>query len=170
MPDPATPAVLDRDLPTAAVSEPRPTGKPELGAVVIVGDHPLPKDGRFTIVVEGRVYGDGASKPKTDGYPAGADLYYRTDPAVRFPPKSNVVTLGVDVRQGHFWGFTLNREYLNVGPAHPAFGGANLAYQHRAKAIEIIGLNDAEKALIQPYIDALPTDVIAPATVPVTLA
>jgi hypothetical protein len=167
-PAPAAPA------PATAVAAPAPTQEPDDGpakALVIVGNHQFERAGkRFVVVTEQRtVEKDGTVTVKTDGYPAGADLYYRTDDSVTFPKDAKVVTLGVDVMQGHFAGFAQNENYVNVGPASPAFAAANLAAQNGAKKIEIIGLTDAEKERLQPYFDTLSKDPVNPSDAAVTL-
>lgn len=93
---------------------------------------------------------------KLDGYATKADLYYRTDPDVQFGGDAPVLTLGVNVEQGLFWGFSPEPRWVHVGPAHPAYAAANLAWQRGAKEIEIVGLSDFEKSKLQPYFDALP--------------
>jgi hypothetical protein len=167
--DPVPPVVAEA---VAVVVEEAP--RPPRKGVVIVGNHRLPDDKRMSIVVEKRtVEGEGEGVKvvlKKIGYPAGADFYYRTDPEVEFPKDSKVITLGEDVRQGAFAGFTLNKEFVNVGPASPVFGAANYLYQQGATEIEIVGLTDAEKERLRPYFDGLPTDPVSPAQVTVTLA
>lgn len=142
-------------------------------ALVVVGNHKIPKDGKtFVVVVEERKpAADGEERVvKLDGYPSNADLYYRTDPAVTFPGNAKeVLTLGVDVFQGGLWGFSKRAPFVHVGPAHPAFAGANLAFQRGATEISIVGLTDSEKEHLKTFFDALPADTFAPAQVTVSL-
>lgn len=144
-------------------------------AVVLVAGNTLPA-ADIRIVVEGRKYATDADGRvtgvdlKKSNYPTGADFYLRYDPEVQFPKDANVLTMGVDVQQFNFSGFTRQRGLLNVGPAHPAYAAANLAYQEGATHIEIVGLTDAEKEKLQPYFDALGGEIQDPApTVSVTL-
>lgn len=138
-------------------------------AVVVIGAvKNLPK-ADIVIVAESRTPdADGVPQLVTSGYPSGADLYYRTEEAVKFPAKAKIVTLGIDALQDGFWGFTPKWGDVCVGPAHPAFAAANLAYQMGATEIEIVGLVDAEKERLKPYFDDLPTNAVAPAQVAVS--
>lgn len=138
-------------------------------AVVVAGGSTLPK-ADLVIVVEARTVEAGEVVVKKDGYPKGADIYLRYEASTKFPAgKAEVFTMGLDLQQLNFGGFTRQEGYVNVGPAHPAFAAANLAYQRGATDIEIVGLSDAEKARLQPYLDALPHDAAAPAQVTVRL-
>lgn len=144
-------------------------------AVIVMAGTDVP-GADIKIVVEARRYSGGGEEPitvevKKSHYPKGADIYFRYDPEVSFPADApEVLTMGVDVRQGGLTGFTRQPGHLNVGPAHPAFAAANLAYQRGATSIEIIGLTDAEKEKLQPYFDGLASHPAEPAQVAVTLA
>lgn len=92
---------------------------------------------------------------KLNGYPTKAALYLRITPEVEFPADAPVITIGQEVTQGGFFGFTPQVGYVNVGP-HPAWAGANLAWQKGATDIEIIGLTDEQKAKVQHFVDDLP--------------
>jgi hypothetical protein len=152
--------------------------------VIVVESRTLPKtqiDGTLALDAGGKPVEPGGYK-KT-GYPTKGDLYYRTEPDVEFPEGSQVLTLGVDVIQGTFWGFCPDMPVVNVGPCHPAYAAANLAFQRGAEEIEIIGLQADEKAKLLPYFNALAeggpppritevglgADVRAPADVKITL-
>lgn len=171
-------AAVEVDLAPAAELEEAPQLH-KTKAVVIVGNHRFPSDRSDTLVIvtEERkitMSDDGEAvkdvQLKTSGYPSGADLYYRTDAAVEFPHNAQVLTLGVDVQQGMLWGFSPDVAWVHVGPASPAYAAANLAWQRGATEIEIIGLDDREKAQLQAFIDRLPTDTVAPSSAKVTLA
>lgn len=172
---PATevPEVLDAELaPSAAVSPPVEGYKK---AVVVAGGSSIP-DADLKVVVESRKYSGGVddvpltSEPKKSHYPAGADLYIRYDTEVQFPKDApEILTVGVDVQQHNFWGFTRQLGSVNVGPAHAAYVGANLAYQRGATHIDIVGLTDGEKERLKPFFDRLPTDPVEPAQVVVSL-
>lgn len=153
---------------------PEPTVRQK--AVVVAGGTNLP-DAPIQIVVEGRKFtvdDDGkitGAETKKSHYPTGAQTYLRYDPEVTFPKDAaEVLTMGVDVFQHNFAGFTRQRGHLNVGPAHPAYAAANLAYQRGATDIEIVGLSDHEKERLQPYFDRLATDPAEPAQVTVTFS
>lgn len=164
-------AAQDAPLPAPPI-DPNPPAKK---AVIVAAGMNIPS-AALTIVVEARKYsGDGTEESpitvdvKKTGYPAGADYYLRYDEDVNFPKDAKVITMGVDVQQLNFSGFTRLPGQLNVGPAHPAYAAANLAYQLGATTIEIVGLTDAEKEKLQPYIDGLPTHAVEPAQVAVSL-
>lgn len=171
---------------TAAAAEPEAPavdeGKHWAKTLIVVGKGPIPAGNkRAVIVVEARSY-DEDLKPTlmTSGYPDGADLYYRTDPEVKFPAKANILTLGQNVKQATFWGFCPQMSHLNVGPASPAYGAANRAWQEGAKEIEITGLSTREKEQLKPWFDKLAEggpapvedapDVRAPADVKIILS
>lgn len=145
-------------------------------AVIVMKGVDLPS-ADLRVVVEARTYSGGTSdedpvkvEVKKSHYPKGADIYFRYDPEVSFPADAaEVVTMGVDVHQGGMAGFTKQPGYLNVGPAHPAYAAANLAYQRGATVIEIVGLTDAEKERLQPYFDGLANHPAEPAQVAVSL-
>ncbi len=141
-------------------------------ALVIVGSHQFDKnDKRMVIVVEQRTVKDGEVTLKTDKYPTGADIYFRTVEDVQFPADAKeVLTLGENVFQLHFWGFCPNAPDICVGPASPAYAAANVAAQRGATEIEIVGLSAAEKERLEPFIAALPTDIVAPSTAKIILA
>lgn len=163
---------------------------------IVVGAAPIPNtNGGAVIVCEGRNFIIGESgevvgkteenpSPITlikEGYAEGGDLYFRTDPDVQFPASAagKIVTLGRDVTQGGFWGFSPQPSTINVGPAFPAYGAANIAWQKGATEISIVGLSDWEKSRLMPFINALPEggpippegapDLRAPALVKITL-
>lgn len=142
-------------------------------ALIVVGNHRFAKDDkRFKIVVEAYGFTEDGVTPvvKPDGYPAGADLYYGTDPTVIFPKDAKeVIILGYDVAQLNFWGFSPDPAYVCVGPASPAYGAANIAAQRGATQIEIIGLSDAEKERLKPFLADLPTNLLAPSSVKIDL-
>lgn len=165
--------------PSAVASEPE--GRKT--AVIVAGGSEVPK-ADIVIVVEhasltfrdepAEAGGDPVRvsdrKLKKQGYPAGAQTYLRYDPEVAFPKDAaEVMTMGVDVQQHNFAGFTKQLGLLNVGPAHPAYAAANLAYQRGATHIRIVGLSAYEKERLQPYFDGLATDPAGPAQVAVTL-
>lgn len=157
--------------------EPAVAVTPEEGAptkaIVIVGSGVLPKGGKQLVIVsEARTPdADGAPQWKKDGYPEGADIYFRTDVATNFPTSApEVITLGVDIQQFSFQGFTRALGYVCVGPAHPAYAAANIAYQRGATDIKIVGLSDSEKEHLKKFFDVLPTDPVAPAQVKVSFA
>lgn len=152
-----------------------PIGATKKKAVIVAGGSVVPK-ADISIVVEARTYGkpdaDGAISisVKLDKYPSGADTYLRYDPAVTFPTDApEILTMGENIQQNNFWGFTMQPGHLNVGPAHPAYAGANLAAQRGAIDIEIIGLTDAEKEKLRPFFDELSTNAVEPAQVTVSL-
>lgn len=152
-------------------------------AIVVVGPGPIPAGYALVLVAEARSYVEpvfaeqdgeqvlvspGSSAAVTDGYPAGAALYFRTDPSVGFPEGANVKTLGVNVLQNRYDGFTPREGHVNVGPCHPAYAAANLAWQLGATAIDIQGLTDGEKERLKPWFDRLPTHAVEPAQVAVS--
>lgn len=142
-------------------------------ALIVVGSAVLPKTGKqLVIVAEARTPdADGVPQHKTSGYPEGADIYFRTDAETGFPTSAaEVITLGVDVQQIGFQGFSPVEGYVCVGPAHPAYAAANIAYQRGATDLKIVGLADSEKQHLKAFFDALPTDPIAPAQVKVSFA
>lgn len=158
-------------IPSAVTPEP----EAKKTAVVVVSGMTIP-EADIRIVVESRKYSgssDGqplTSEVKKSHYPKGADLYVRYDPEVTFPADAaEVLTIGDNVLQHNFWGFTRQVGSVNVGPAHAAFAAANLAYQRGATHIEIIGLDSAEKERLQPFFDRLSTDPVEPAKVAVSL-
>lgn len=171
------------DLPEVAAEEPveveiidspvTPEPDARKTAVIVAGGSTIPK-AAISIVVQSQRYstdeeGNTSVEVKKSHYPAGADVYLRYDPEVQFPKDAEVLTIGDNVQQGNFWGFTRQRGALNVGPAHPAYAGANLAYQMGATHIEIVGLTEAEKERLQVYFDRLPQDPVEPAQVAVSL-
>lgn len=142
-------------------------------AVIIVGSAVLPKTGKqLVIVAEARTPdSDGVPQWKRDGYPEGADVYFRTETGTVFPASApEVITLGIDIQQFSFQGFTRALGYVCVGPAHPAYAAANIAYQRGATDIKIVGLSDSEKEHLKKFFDVLPTDPVAPAQVKVSFA
>lgn len=172
LPETGAPSPAEVLIPASEAAPPRDGGKK---AIIIVGNHkwekPVPR-GTIVIVTEGRTYERNAkdeivgAKVKTDGYPTEADLYFRTEPGVSFPHSveaTRIITLGDNVLQGNFWGFTPNPQFVHVGPAHPAYAAANLAWQRGADKITIVGLEKHEQERLQPYFDGLATDIIAPA-------
>lgn len=154
--------------------------------LIVVGNHRFPKDGRPVIVCQSQVpqFDDNkiltGFETKLDGYPAGADIYFRMDDIVDFPA-GEVVTLGGENQpgQGMFWGFSPVPQYLHTGPSYPSYAAANLAWLRGAKKIEIVGLSDLEKERLRPYLDLLASggpspvagapDVRSPADVEITL-
>lgn len=148
-------------------------------AVVIVGSHKVPAD-KPSIVVEQRtatvekVEGQDDKvtlHEKKDGYPANADIYLGYVDGAEFPKGAKqILRVGENIRQGGLWGFNGDPRLVNVGPASLAYAGANLAWQRGAEEIEIIGLSDAEKERLAPYIAKLPTDPTGPAQVKITLS
>jgi hypothetical protein len=151
-----------------------PEPQAKLKAVVVAGGNSVPKADYVVVVEAATIKMPTEDTPfertvKKSHYPTGANVYLRYDPDVKFPADApEVLTMGRDVEQLYFRGFTRAIGFLNVGPAHPAFAGANLAYQRGATEIEIVGLTDAEKEKLQPYIDDLP-NAAEPALVAVTL-
>lgn len=140
-----------------------------LRAAVVVGAGVLPNDYDLVIVAEGRVYAeDGSSVAVAGGYAKGADLYLAISEGVSFPAKSKALRVGHDVKQHELWGFTLVTGFVNVGPAHPAYAAANLAYQRGFTAIDIHGLTAGEKERLAPWFDALATHAVEPAQVAVS--
>lgn len=132
--------------------------------LIVVGNHRIPSGNKRPVIVvesrefklddKGQVTG---TTLKTDGYPAGADLYYRTDPEVKFPAdaEGKTITLGVDVEQGLIWGFSPHPHYVHTGPFYPSYSAANLAYLRGAEDIEIVGLSEHEKEKLKPFIEGL---------------
>lgn len=168
----------------AAVVEPTP---PALATdaddkkkwLIVCGKTPITGDrGAGVIVVESHEYpevdDDGnhvKDAPRTlTGYAKGADLYVRQSDDVEFPADAQVVTIGETVQQGGFGGFAKKVGEVHVGPASAAFAAANLAWQRGATDIKIIGLDDRQKAHLQPFIDDLPTHPHGAADVSITLA
>lgn len=156
-------------------AEAAPVAAPKKRAVVVVAGMTVP-DADLKIVTEARSYSGGddtplAIKVKQSGYPTGADTYLRYDPEVAFPRSApEVLTMGVDLAQGGFAGFARQDGVVNVGPAHPAYAAANLAFQRGATEIEIVGLTDAEKEKLRPYFDGLATHAAEPAQVAVSFS
>lgn len=95
---------------------------------------------------------------RESGYPAKGHLYFRTDPSTDFGDHGPVFTLGIDVRQVGFWGLADRAGFVCVGPAMPAYACLNIAVQNGATEIEIYGLTDRQKGLLQPFIDDLKSD------------
>lgn len=161
--DEAAPVSIPEPAPSPVAPEPEQKKK----AVVVVGSvSPIPS-ADIVIVVEAATFKrpEGAEKdaPATErhvkktGYPTGADTYLRYDTEVKFPADAaEVLTMGVDLSQLNFRGFTRQLGMINVGPASPAYAGANLAYQRGATDIRIVGLTDDEVARLKPYVDELP--------------
>lgn len=160
-----------------AVEEPTAGAAKKAGKAIVVAGGPIPKGYDFVVVVEGRTYGlaKEAGEPasitvKKGDYPAGADAYLRYERGVTFPDDAKaVLTMGENVLQNNFGGFTRAAGHLNVGPAHPAYAGANLAYQHGFTTIDITGLTDVEKARLRTFFDGLATHPAEPAQVTVSL-
>lgn len=176
--NPAPGPVTDPDPESPAVKK---------GALILAGASGRDAKGRLVIVVQTRErstdpveveVGEGDDK-KTETveyshrdpsalpgfvgrkYPKG-DIYFRMDPDIDFGHKEGeVVTLGVEVRQEAFKGFTRLPGHVNVGPAHPAFAAANYAYLLGAREIEVHGLDDEEKGKLAIWFgDGLPEDVV----------
>lgn len=164
------PAAMVAPQPVAESAVEVPTTKK---ALIIVGNHKFDRnDKRMVIVVEAAVYDkEGHATPKLDGYPGGANMYYRVTPDVVFPESEGAeyITLGIDIEQFLFWGFSPDPRYLSVGPASPAFGAANIAAQRGATEIEIVGLTENEKDRLAPYLADLPTNAIAPSDATIIL-
>lgn len=97
-----------------------------------------------------------AGETKLSGYPTKADYYLRISPEVEFKGDGPVVTVGQTVIQNGTWGFSGINGGLHVGPAHPAYAAANLAWQKGATDIEIVGLSAAEKEHLAPWFNAVP--------------
>lgn len=119
---------------------------------------------RPTIVAESRA-DDGSLATPT--YPTGAALYLASGigaDSATFPGGSTVLALGRDLEQGLFSGFSSVPGIVHVGPAHPVYAAANVAWQNGATAIEIKGLSAYWKPVVQAWIDQLPTDDVAPAS------
>lgn len=161
---------------------PLPEGK--VTAVVVAGGNQVPK-ADIVIVVEAatlkKEFAEGDEEKvtpiacerhvKRQGYPTGADVYLRYDPEVKFPADAaEVLTMGENVEQLYMSGFTRVPGHINVGPAHPAYAGANLAFQRGANHIQIVGLTDAEKEQLQPFFDDLSSHPAEPAQVTVSFA
>ena len=117
---------------------------------------------------------DAVGKILSGGYPTDADLYLQmadasasldpeTGAVVPAPapftfgqdPTRTVLRLGVDVAQGGFGGLSVMANVVHVVPASLAYAGINLAYQRGANTITTLGLSDAQKAALQPYVDAV---------------
>lgn len=168
----AAPASEAAPEPAPSPLTPEPVDKKT--AVIVMGGTTVPA-ADIRIVVESRKYIDATDdapasvEVKKSHYPTGADIYLRYDPEVQFPKDAKVVTMGVDVQQLNFSGFTRQIGLVNVGPAHPAFAAANLAYQEGATDITIVGLTEAEKERLQPFFDGLATHSVDPAQVTVSL-
>lgn len=173
------PEVIAADLQTAEPAK-------KMKAVVIAGGSTIPK-ADLVVVVQTQTFKPGKdAKPATETeaaepgepavvtikkshYPSGGHVYLRFEDDVQFPADApEVLTLGKNVEQLYMRGFTRAIGYLNVGPAHPAFAAANLAYQRGATEIEIVGLGDAEKEKLQPWFDELPKTPAEPALVAVS--
>lgn len=159
------------------VLAPEPTG--HLKAVVVAGPGDVPKADIVVVVETGKFQREpdaGEDAPlvrvaKKSNYHAGADVYLRYDPEVKFPADAaEVLTMGQTVQQAGFAHFNRTIGFLNVGPAHPAFAGANLAWQRGATDIVIVGLSDAEKEQLRPYFDALSNHAAEPIQVAVSFA
>lgn len=170
------PEVEAVEVPETIASPVTPEPVAKKTAVVVMAGASIPA-ADIKIVVESRKYSGGSDdqplsvEVKKTHYPAGADFYLRYDPEVQFPKDApEVLTMGDNVQQMNFRGFTRQVGMLNVGPAHPAFAAANLAYQHGATDITIVGLTDAEKELLRPYLDGLPNEPVDPAQVTVSLS
>ena len=141
------------------------------GAIIVAGgEMPARPAGKPVIIVEAwsdNVFDQSgavkkAAAVKTSGYPDKGDLYYRTDPAVDFGANGPVLTMGVDVMQAGFWGFSERPGFVNVGPASPVFAAMNIAWQHGARDIEVRGLTDDQKERLQPFINDLTARVGEP--------
>lgn len=133
-------------------------------ALVVAGGA-IPKgESRPTVVTEVRD-DDGSLVKQT--YPTGADVYLRFDPDADLNPKQ--ITMGVQAEQGMLGGFSSVERILHVGPAHPAYAGANLAFINGASEIEVTGLSPLWKERLQPWFDGIATDPRFPATVKITL-
>lgn len=162
-------------IPAPAATQPAKDAKPK--AVIVASGTTVPK-ADLTIVTEARTYhrSEDPTVPlqvdvQESGYPSGADIYLRTDPRVTFPADAKeVLTLGDNLQQANFWGFSTSQGYVNVGPAHPAYMAANLAFQRGFTVIEIVGLTDAEKERLGPAFAELPTHPIEPAPVSVSFS
>lgn len=148
------------------------------GALIIVGKHPIAKDEKRPIIVveewsdptideSGHTPAGEEGRVKADDYPTRGDLYVRTTEDVTFPDKAPVVMIGGtgpnDVQQLAPWGFSPDPRWVCVGPGHPWFAAANIAWQRGARDIEIVGLTDLQKERLQPFIDDLPVNKIVPA-------
>lgn len=145
-------------------------------AVVVVGTGEIPRGYDFAVVTERRIFERQNGKPtkvflETKDYAPGADLYYRTDNLVHFPKESRVLTLGEDLVQHRTAGFSRGEGEVNVGPAHPAFSAANLAWRFsKATVIDIVGLSVEEQAALKPWFDELPNHPVDPASVVVSFS
>lgn len=151
MPDLETPA----DAPEAApetVAEAAPDAPAGVSALVVCDGKVPAKDGRLILVAE--VRGDDGSDVKT-AYGAGAGYYVRGSDVDMGCPPERLMTLGVNLQQYGFAGFSPSSQAVNVGPAHPAYAAANFAYNLGARTIEIKGLSEAWKARLQPFLDAI---------------
>lgn len=155
-----------RDAPASPLAD---GAKDWTSALVIVGPgQPAKTEKRPVVVCELR--DDDGLLVEPTVYVDSADLYYRTHPEIDFGQVNGpVVTLGIDVLQLSLWGMTGDPRFACVGPAHPAYGAANCAYSRGAKAIEIRGLSDKQKAQLAPWFAKVKTDPRLPADVEITL-
>lgn len=157
--DPAA-APAAADLPAVKTPAAAPAAAPAEPAGVtalIVCDGKVPAgDKRLIVVAE--VRGDDGS-PVVVTYDAGGAYYVRTTETLDMGcPPERLMTLGQNLQQFAFSGFSPSMEAVNVGPAHPAYAAANFAYNLGAKTIEVHGLSDAWKARFKPFLDKISPD------------
>lgn len=146
-----------------------PVEKSWAEVVVLCNGKIGPKEGRPVIVVESR--GDDGVLLQGRIYPPEGDIYYRTEPTIDFgvDPSKTVLTLGYDLGQYGTKGFSKFPGGVNVGPASPPYGAANLAFQRGAMTIDIVGLSQAQKDHLSPWIAELTQDPSLPAGLKVNL-
>lgn len=123
-------------------------------------DHEYPKGGDLYL----KIHGPAATDSK------GNEIEGKFDEPDFGPNEAAALVVGRNIEQGLLWGFSGIQGVVHVGPGHPAYAAANLAYLQGAKEIEIVGLSPYWKAKLQPWFNALPTDKRAPADVKITLS
>ena len=156
------------EAPPAVVAPPSPpdSSKDWTSVLVLAGGSADSGEKRPIIVAEVRADDGQLAKAV---YPAGADIYFRSGVDGADFKSGVVVTLGVDIDQGTLHGFSSVMSLVHVGPAHPAYAAANLAFLHGAEAIEVRGLSPYWKDRLQPWFDEVPSDKAFPAAVSITL-
>lgn len=135
------------DAPAVAEQPPAPM------AAVVVANGKLPAGALPLLVIMAESRKDDGSDD-TITYDPGAQMYLRMTQSLDMGcPLGALKTVGVDVSQWAFAGFSPTPFAVNVGPAHPAYAAVNLAYNYGAKQIQVVGLSDHWKQVLQPYFD-----------------